>query len=318
MINRRQLMKLAAAFAVSAIFPTVAVAANVRRLLLVHGRGQQGQDPELLKSEWIDALNRSAGTRGLTLPDGITVAFPYYGDTLESFTRQYNIPLTSDIQARGSPVDDEFLAFQAEVADAVRQSAGVTDSQVDAEYGPNPRPKGPLNWEWVQAILRAIDKYGGGMGQKTLELFTRDVFLYTTRMGVRDEIDRIVTAQLTEEPTVVGGHSLGSIVAYSVLGSDRRELRVPLLVTVGSPLGIRAVRDQFRPLRFPSPVEAWYNAFDAHDVVSLYPLDTQNFPVQPSIENNGTVKNPSADHHSIEGYLGDPVVAKRILSPLAM
>ena len=319
MIDRRQLLKFASACAVSGIVragSAAAAATKASKLLLVHGRGQEGQDPALLKSEWIDALNRGAGKLDLALPGGIEVAFPYYGDTLDNFARQLDIPLTSDIQARGGLGDDEFLAFQANFADAVRQSAGITDAQVDAEYGPNPKPKGPLNWEWVQAILSAIDRHGGGMGQKTLEIFTRDVFLYTTRAGVRDEIDRIVASQMTEEPTVVIGHSLGTVVSYSILRSDRRRLRVPLYVTVGSPLGVRSVRDQFRPLRFPPPVEAWYNAFDDRDVVALYPLDAANFPVQPSIENDGAVKNHTANRHGIVGYLDDLAVARRILGAL--
>ena len=294
----------------------VAAATKASKLLLVHGRGQEGQDPALLKSEWVDALNRGAGKLGLALPGGVEVAFPYYGDVLDTFARQLDIPLTSDIQARGGLGDEEFLVFQAQFAEAVRQSAGITDDQVDAEYGPNPKPRGPLNWQWVQAILSAIDKHGGGMGQKTLEIFTRDVFLYTTRAGVRDEIDRIVASKITEEPTVVVGHSLGTVVSYSILNSDRRRLLVPLYVTVGSPLGVRSVRDQFRPLRSPPPVEAWYNAFDDRDVVALYPLDAANFPVQPSIENYGAVKNHTANRHGIVGYLDDPNVAKRILGAM--
>ena len=294
----------------------VAAATKASKLLLVHGRGQEGQDPALLKSEWVDALNRGAGKLGLALPGGVEVAFPYYGDVLDTFARQLDIPLTSDIQARGGLGDEEFLVFQAQFAEAVRQNAGITDDQVDAEYGPNPKPRGPLNWQWVQAILSAIDKHGGGMGQKTLEIFTRDVFLYTTRAGVRDEIDRIVASKITEEPTVVVGHSLGTVVSYSILNSDRRRLLVPLYVTVGSPLGVRSVRDQFRPLRSPPPVEAWYNAFDDRDVVALYPLDAANFPVQPSIENYGAVKNHTANRHGIVGYLDDPNVAKRILGAL--
>lgn len=319
MADRRQLLKLAAACAVTGIvsaLPRASAAAKPTRIVFVHGRGQQDRDPAVLKSEWIDALDRGAQTLGRALPGGIEVAFPYYGDALENFTRQFDIPLTSDIQTKGGLADDEFLAFQAEFAEALRESAGITGAQVDAEYGPNPKPKGPLNWEWVQAILVAIDKHGGGMNQKTLEIFTRDVFLYTTRAGVRDEIDRIVASQLTEEPTVVVSHSLGTVVAYNILRSDRRSLRVPLLVTVGSPLGVRAIRDQFRPLRFPSPVEAWYNAFDSRDVVALYPLDTVNFPVVPGIENNGNVKNHTDNRHGIVGYLDDPAVAKRILSAL--
>lgn len=242
---------------------------------------------------------------------------PFYGDLLDSYTKAAGVPLTSDIQARGSKQDDEFLVFQAQFAEEIRLKAGITDEQVDAEYGNNPQPRGPLNWAWVQAILRAIDKYGGGTNQATLETFTRDVFLYTTRAGVRDEINRIVSRKLTEQPTVVVGHSLGSVVAYSVLRNDTRNLKVPLLATVGSPLAVRAVRDQLRPLRSP-PVDAWYNGFDTRDVVALYPLDDDNFPMSPSIENYGKVQNSTDNRHGISGYLNDSDVAKHILGAMGV
>jgi hypothetical protein len=319
MIARRDLLKWACALAalgLGPVLPAPAVAARAKKLLLVHGRSQQGLNPDTLKAEWMATLTRGATALGLTIPSDIDVAFPYYGDKLDEFTRQYGIPLTSDLQARGTSQDDEFLVFQAAFAEAVRQRAGITDAQVDAEYGNNPQPRGPLNVAWVQAILRAIDKTSPGLNQKTLETFTRDVFLYTTRAGVRDEIDRIVAAKLTEQPTVVIGHSLGTVVAYSVLCTDRRSLQVPLLVTVGSPLAVRAIRDQFRPLRSPAPVAAWYNAFDPRDVVALYPLDAGNFPVQPAIVNNDSVRNSTDNRHGIVGYLDDREVAKRVLDAL--
>jgi len=316
MTNRRQLLKLTSFGVLAATIPNTLAVAKAKRLLLVHGRGQQGQNPSALKSEWVEALQRGASAARLTLPTDVEIAFPYYGDTLDRFTRDANIPLTSGITARGSANDDEFLAFQAEFAEAVRSGAGVTDAQVDVEYGPNTRPRGPLNWEWVQAILRAVDKHGGGLSQNALEIFTRDVFLYSTRAGVRDEIDRIVASQLTGEPTVVVAHSLGTLVAYSVMRRDTRSLQIPAFITVGSPLGVRSVRDQFRPLRYP-PVDGWYNAFDPRDVVALYPLDARNFPVQPPIENNGTVNNHTSNRHGIVGYLDDANVAKKILDALA-
>jgi hypothetical protein len=285
------------------------------KLLFVHGRGQGGQDPTQLQAQWIEALSRGAQSVGRVLPKTIEVAFPYYGDTLDRFVTQFDLPLTSQVAARGGGADNEFLAFQADIAQAIRQKAGVTDDEVAAEYGNNPQPRWPLNWQWVQAIFRSIDKYGSGMSQAAIEAFTRDVFLYTTRAGVRDAVDDIIKRQLTDQPTVVVGHSLGSIVAYNVLRSDSRSLQVPLLVTVGSPLGIRAVRDQLVPLKFPK-AHIWYNAFDGRDVVALYPLDTDNFPLTPSIINNGKVKNHTDNRHGIIGYLDDNEVAQKILDEL--
>jgi hypothetical protein len=315
-VNRRQVMRLASAAIAALSMPAVAEAAVPPRVVLVHGRGQQGLDPATLKTEWLNTLQKGAQANGKSLPADLDVAFPYYGDKLDELSREFEVPLTPDIHTRGGPAQDEFLAFQAQVAESIRESAGVTDAQVDAEYGTNPKPRGPLNWEWVQAVLRAIDKHGGGMSQGALEKFTRDVFVYTTRAGVRDEIDGIVAAALTDQPTVVVGHSLGSVVAYSVLVTDRRPLRVPLYVTVGCPLGIRAIRDQFRPLKFPLPVKSWYNAFDTRDVVALNPLDRSNFPVNPAVVNYSSVRNQTDNRHGIVGYLNDREVATQILTGL--
>jgi hypothetical protein len=81
-------------------------------------------------------------------------------------------------------------------------------------------------------------------------------------------------------------------------------------------LGIRAIRDELRPLRYPQVVQTWYNAFDPRDVVALYPLDGNNLPLTPPIENYGGVKNHTDNRHGIAGYLDDPRVAARILETI--
>jgi hypothetical protein len=316
-MQRRDFIRLAiCAATIGPLAEPVFAEKKTRKLLLIHGRGQQNLDSNQLKKNWINALTRGLAAKGKALSPDVDVAFPYYGDVLDHFTTAANIPLTSEVQARGSQ-DDDFLRFQADVAEELRTRAGITNAQIDAEYGNDPEPHGPLNWKWVQAILRAIDKNGHGMNQRAIEVFTRDVYLYSTRSGVRDAIDAIVTKKLSEEPTVVVGHSLGTVVAYSILTRDTRPIKVPLLVTVGSPLGVRAVRDQFIPVHSPPSVKSWYNAYDPRDVVALYPLDQSSFPVTPPIDNFGKVKNHTDNRHGIDGYLDDPDVAGKIASQLA-
>jgi hypothetical protein len=287
------------------------------RLVLVHGRSQQGLNPVDLQSIWLETLQRGAAKINRALPERLDVAFPFYGDKLDQMARQSDIPLTNDIQARGNPVDTDFLDFQASFAEAMRSRAGITDAQVQEEFGTNPTEKGVQNWGWVQAIIRAIDRNAGSLSQSAIELLMRDVYLYTTRLGVRDDIDRIVAPALTEAPCVVIGHSLGSVVAYNILRTDRRALKVRAFITVGSPLAIRAIRQRLRPIGFPSPAaRAWYNAFDPKDVVALYPLDADNFPVNPAVENYGRVRNATDNRHGIIGYLDDVDVAKHVLDAL--
>lgn len=315
-IHRRRFLSLASAGAAFAMLTQELCAATNVRLVLVHGRAQQGKDPALLKSQWIDALRKGAQAIEKPFPQGLDVAFPYYGDLLDKFAREFDLPLSADVLTKGARADGEFLSFEIAVADELRASSGLTDADIDAEYGMVPKPKGLENLSWVQAILRALDKRAGWLSEATVETFIRDVFLYTRRAGVRAEVDQIVAQTITLEPTVVIGHSLGSVVAYHVLRNDPRKLRIPLFLTLGSPLAIHAIRDQFRPLRFPVTVQKWYNAFDARDVVALNALDGVNFPVAPEIENYSRVNNHTDNRHGIVGYLDDPEVARRLLNAL--
>ena len=112
---------------------------------------------------------------------------------------------------------------------------------------------------------------------------------------------------------VVIGHSLGSVVAYNVLCDRAAAPPYPRYITVGSPLGIRAIqRHLTSPLRSPACVTRWFNAYDPRDIVALRALDASTFDVRPPIQNKGDVTNFTENRHSIEGYLADPTVAARI------
>src|SRR2546430_2586939 len=92
-VDRRTLLAVMTALVANGIFSTAATAKNPSRLVLVHGRGQAGLDPNALKLSWLGTLRRGAKSSGLTLPDTLDVAFPYYGDTLDKFSRDFDIPL---------------------------------------------------------------------------------------------------------------------------------------------------------------------------------------------------------------------------------
>jgi hypothetical protein len=178
-----------------------------------------------------------------------------------------------------------------------------------------------LNWEWVQGILRAIDRfvpYGSGT---SVALFTNDVYRYLKDSPVRERIESgIVNAFSPDVETVVVSHSLGTVVAYNLLRREAalRKWNVPLFVTLGSPLAvgvIRKVLNSFAPAQCPRGVGKWLNAMDARDVVALYPLSPTWFPLdpaEPSIENKTDVRNKTENRHGISGYLDDREVARRI------
>ncbi|MBB4219236.1 hypothetical protein FHT79_006467 [Rhizobium sp. BK212] len=280
------------------------------RLLFVHGRSQGGKNPETLKEVWFDALKKGLDRAGLSLPTHVDVSFPYYGDSLDKFVADFELPADPAVVPKGSPVFDDYAQFRAEVADEMRRRANITDDEVRAEAGELPTEKGVQNWAWVQAIIRLLDKNVVAVSEGTIEVFLRDVFLYSRRKVVQTQIDAIIAGELTNDTAVVVGHSLGSVVAYNVLRA--RSTKVPLFVTVGSPLGIRALRASLSPLSNVAGKLGWYNAYDPRDVVSLYPLDAANFDVDPAITNDGKVDNWTENRHGIIGYLDDSEVASAI------
>ena len=87
MVNRREFLVCSLAGLLAGVTKN-AFASKPPKLVFVHGRSQQGKDPTELKATWMDALKRGADKAGIGLPSNLEVAFPYYGDALDEFTRQ--------------------------------------------------------------------------------------------------------------------------------------------------------------------------------------------------------------------------------------
>jgi hypothetical protein len=284
------------------------------RLLFVHGIAQGGRKRDDIEAEWLDALNKGLGKANLELPASVAVDLPFYGDALMDFVQANDVPDAAGIVAKGGDVPDDYAAFREQVTEEMRVSSGISVAEVQTEMGPGVTERGVQNWKWVQAIIRVIDRRTPAVSGWSIEEFLREVFVYTKRTSARNKINEIVSKELKDDTAVVVGHSLGSVVIYNILRD--RGAKVPLLVTVGSPLAIRAIRSTLGPLKNPAGARGWYNALDPTDVVALYPLDSNNFNVKPAISNNAKVVNRTANRHGIIGYLDDAAVAANIRSGL--
>lgn len=101
---------------------------------------------------------------------------------------------------------------------------------------------------------------------------------------VRDALDAAAElADRRQEPLVVVAHSMGGNIVYDILSHDRRGLRVDLLVTVGSQVGLFEELKLFRssdpavpdrchgPLRVPAltNVDRWINILDRADPLAF-------------------------------------------------
>jgi hypothetical protein len=293
----------------------------MRQLVFVHGRAQEHKDAIALKGEWIAALGQGLAKSGLELPIAETaVRFPYYGQALFDLVSGVPAGQAAEVIVRGVESDVEEHAFAQAILDEVQTKAGITDDQIASVVEGNVVERGAFNWKWVQGVLRAIDRYVPLGSGASIALFTHDVYHYLRNPGLRDTIEAGVRQGFERGvPSVVVAHSLGTVVAYNLLRREGAAMgwEVPLLVTVGSPLAITAIKRALAPVKHPECVGHWFNALDERDVVALYPLDGGHFPIHPGIENKTDVRNHTENRHGIAGYLDDPVVARRIYEALS-
>lgn len=285
------------------------------KLVLIHGRSQQGKDPVALQKTWEDSFDAGLAAAGLQRPAGLEVGFPFYGDTLDRSIDELQAPLVADVVERGAAQDDAEAAFRGEFLAEIAEGAGLADDDIRENFDAEFAERGVLNWKWVRAILQTLDK-SKKLGDLSLDLFTRDVYVYLTNRVVKRRIHEIVEPHLSGDPCVVVGHSLGSVVGYNVLLDHPHS--VVRYITVGSPLGVRAIKRRLEsPLRMPPRTGSWHNAMDKDDIVSLHPLDDEHFDIEPAVVNHTGVDNPTDNQHGIVGYLPDPWVARAIHEALS-
>lgn len=290
------------------------------RLVFIHGRAQERKDSVQLKQDWIASLRRGLAKSGLSLDlDDSEIHFPYYGDALVD--RVEGREKLADVIQRGSAAAaDGLRAFLRAVVKEIVAEKGISEDEIDAVDESLVVERGILNWGWVQRALVAIDRHVPGASARSIALVTEDVYHYLTTPATAKFIDEgVADALADDQPCVVVAHSLGTLVAYKVMQqlAAGRRWRVPLFVTLGSPLGVTAIRDHLAPVSHPAVAEHWFNAMDEKDVVALYPLTRRHFEIDPEIENKTDVDNFTDNHHGIDGYLEDAVVARRIHEALA-
>jgi hypothetical protein len=287
------------------------------RLVLVHGRAQQGKSEVALIEEWMAPMRAVLGERASCL-DQVEIRAPFYGDRLIELLAAIGEPAPGDIIVRGPELYDDDRAFRhflGQHLEELRKREGVTDAQLINDAAIQSIERGPQNWPWVLAIIRALDKIPGIDGD-VIERALRDVWIYLERHSIRKTIDAIVGPAFdTDLPVICVAHSLGTIIAYHIL-SSRNTGRIPKLVTLGSPLGLEISRRALAPIRHPQIVGGWYNARDRRDVVALYPLNSKYFPIDPAVANFDDVRNRTSNAHGISGYLSNPDVGEQIYRAL--
>src|SRR5204863_9743773 len=105
--------------------------------------------------------------------------------------------------------------------------------------------------------------YGMGFAERFVNRALAQVTLYLAEEKIRSAALDSVLNLMSPETKVLIGHSLGSIVAFEAAHRLNRPL--PLLITIGSPLGLQTIvykRLRPQPPGFPPQVQRWVNVAD--------------------------------------------------------
>jgi len=177
------------------------------------------------------------------------------------------------------------------------------------------------------------------MASHALRVTLSDVHRYLDNTdGVADRIRALLIAELEAawaagDCVLLIGHSLGSVIAWDTLWQLSREAqspgRVDWLMTLGSPLATRFIRNGLRGARraepecYPANIDRWVNIAARGEMVSLHRrirpffAGMLRFGLVQSIEDEAEIYNHfrSADGlnpHKSYGYLNHATVARRI------
>ncbi|MFD7967298.1 trypsin-like serine peptidase [Streptomyces clavifer] len=282
-----------------------------RRLVFLHGRRQQGLNPEVLRRGWTGGLNHGLTRAGIASIDPSDVWFPYYGDRLNE--------AVGHREAISGAFDEVTAASAAEAFAAESTTGAYEQLVVEAAVRAGMPQDGHMAHEGLESTLvgtvqRALSWLAAKTDVDALAIATifRDVDMYLSDSEVRkDVLDCVAETLPPGGELVLVTHSLGTVVGMDLITNRLPDgMHVSLLVTAGSPLGMDAVYSRLLvpgPKR-PEKVRQWVNAWCPTDAVAIgCPLENAWGKLIDL-----AVANARDRAHHIEEYLAHPDVATAI------
>jgi hypothetical protein len=286
-------------------------------VVLVHGIAQEQESADSLETKWLPSLAgglRTAGYEQLADrvwrdragPTGIEARMAFYGNVFLRPDAQGADPgrLTPDAQELAEELARAWLERAA-----TEPSTPHDQHTAQNELGRLDDTLGQAQGAWTAvrsavaslAKLRWFAPSGMALAQRFVDKTLVQVTRYFTDEQVRDYAQQQVAKLIAPETRVLVGHSLGSVVAYEVCQQIQQPL--PLLVTLGSPLGLHTLifeRLRPQPPGFPARVSRWVNVAARDDFVAVTPDLTALFgvgrPATAVFESGWTVDNGSKPH----------------------
>ena len=301
-------------------------------IVLVHGIAQEQKSADTLEEEWLPDLAGGVRTAGFTEiadrlyrfrsgPDGIDTRMAFYGDLFLRGDQQGLEPeeLSGAEQALAEQLAMEWTARAASRSTdeksrrAASQELAQLQRTAGEEQGARAATRSAIN---SLARIRWFAPFGMGFATRFVMRSLTQVTQYLNDDALRRQALARVHALLTPETQVLIGHSLGSVVAFEA--AQTLDHPLPLLITIGCPLGLRTVvyeRVRPQPPRFPPTVHHWVNIADRNDIVAaepdLTPLFGSTAPPGAVLEGGYTVEN-GAKPHQADFYLTKAQVGRPI------
>lgn len=288
------------------------------RIVLVHGIAQEQKSADTLEAEWLPSLAggvRLAGDTELAdrlwrdaRPGTAGARMAFYGDLFRRDGQQGGADeLSEDEWSLAEVLAGEWLRNAAESAsretDRNRARAELTQlaGPLGEEQGVRAAARPVLN---ALVRLRPFARLGVAFAERVVVKALRQVTLYLTDETIRKRVQERVAEHIGPETEIIIGHSLGSVVAYEAAHLHGRPL--PLLLTLGSPLGLRTVvyeRTRPQPPAIPPGVVSWVNLADRDDLVAARPDLTALFPGADGVLDSGYTVDNGAKPHEAAFYL---------------
>ena len=301
-------------------------------IVLVHGIDQQQKSADKLESAWLPALAggiRDAGFadvadriwRNAGKPGSIETRMAFYGGLFLAPGQQGDDPgeFSSEEARFAQALALEWLTHVAERATkqktretGQRELAYIT-GQMGTEQGAG---------SVVRSAIGSLGKiswfapFGMGFAERFVNRSLAQVTQYLTSEAIRSAALESVLKLIGPETKVLIGHSLGSVIAYEAAHLMKQPL--PLLLTLGSPLGLQTIvyqRLRPQPPGFPPAVRRWVNIADQDDFIAAEPnlegLFHGGMPAGTTFEGGYTVDN-GADPHNSDFYLGKAQVGRPV------
>jgi len=297
------------------------------RIVLIHGIGQQSSNPAAQVAVWLPSLvkgvllggaanaGRVAAGLASAAHDEESVAMAFYGDLF----------LADGVQGEEPAVDAETLAVADSLAVALlrraaaqeearlRDDAAVILAQLD-ETRDGVQGAGGV----ARTAMARLDA-NSWLAQRIFGLAQRakpdllQVARYLTNHDIRAQIQARVQGLIADDTRLVIAHSLGSIVGWE--SCQRNANKLPMLITIGSPLGLDTVvypRLRPSPPTFPLLTHRWVNVAHLDDIVAVEPHLAPLFPSQDSRSVEDHTPRSRNDHHNAATYLEQPVVGRTV------